>query len=63
MIAQMTYCRICDKETMHHSTKCTVCAERERRLERAKWLALTSEEKIDALLMRIEHLEQNPLRF
>ncbi len=56
-------CDQCDAFTMHHDGGCVVCAERERRVERAKWLALTDNEKIEVLLKRIEVLERGPTRY
>ena len=57
------YCITCDAKTLHHNSKCTICQERERRIARAKWLALTPDEKIEILLERIEKLEANPVRY
>ena len=62
VMARHEWCTICDAQTMHHSGECTACAERIRREERAVWLALTPDEKIERLLKRIEDLERSPIR-
>lgn len=63
VMAQHTWCRTCDADTLHHNGKCTICAERIRRKKRAVWVALTPDEKIEKLLKRIEALERNPIRY
>jgi len=57
------WCDVCDITTMHHDNKCIFCTERKRRLERAEWMALTNEEKIEILLKRIEDLEASPTTY
>ena len=63
VMAHYTWCPKCDMDTLHHNHECTICAERIRREERAVWLSLTAEEKIEKLLKRIEILERNPVRY
>ena len=62
VMAQHTWCNQCDGDTLHHDGHCTVCVEKERRVRRATWLALTPDEKIEELVKRIERLEQMPFR-
>jgi len=62
VMALMQWCNECDNNTMHHNGNCVECSEKRRRVERAKWLALTQAEQIEILLKRIEKLEQSPLR-
>jgi predicted amidophosphoribosyltransferase len=57
------WCVECDRETMHHNSKCVKCIEAKRRLNRAVWIALTNEEKIERLLKRIEQLERSPMKY
>ena len=63
VMAMHTWCITCESDTLHHNSKCTDCTEREHRLERAKWLALTDGERIEILLKRIEKLERGPMTF
>ena len=61
VMASVGWCATCDSDTVHHGMRCTVCAERNRRQERAAWLALTADEKIEQLLKRVEVLERRPI--
>lgn len=63
VMARHQWCGTCEAETLHHNNKCTKCMEREKRVERAKWNALTNEEKIEVLLKRVEQLEKSPIKY
>lgn len=56
-LISVTWCNHCRKETHHTNRKCNDCYAREKREEAAIWHSKTNEEKIEALLRRIEKLE------
>ena len=56
-------CHDCDIERLHRNGKCSYCMEKAHRLERARWMALTPDEKIEELLKRIAILERGPLQY
>jgi hypothetical protein len=59
VMAARQWCYECESETLHHNNKCTICAKREKDKARDKWNALTYDEKIEALVKRVERLENN----
>jgi hypothetical protein len=63
VMAMYKWCAECDVDTLHHNHDCTVCSERERRVKRAEWCALTDGERIELLMKRIEILERKPVRY
>jgi hypothetical protein len=63
VMAMDKWCKKCDVDTLHHNHDCMICTERERRLARVKWCALTDGEKIEVLLKRIENLERSPIKY
>ena len=63
VMARHQWCRKCEAETLHHNNRCTQCMDREKRVARGKWNALTNEEKIEALLKRVEQLEKSPIKY
>jgi hypothetical protein len=63
VMARYEYCRVCEKETMHHNAYCTICDAREYRNKIAAWDALPLEDKLNDLRRRVEALEQNPVRY
>lgn len=51
------YCNQCEAQRQFINRKCSVCCERERREEMAKWKAKTTDEKLLDIHKRLLKLE------
>jgi len=60
-LATSKYCPKCGDETVHINMLCARCEDRFMREEQARWEALSTEEKIQDLIRRIEKLERGRL--
>jgi len=52
-------CIKCGHVTPHTNHKCSNCSEKETRLAKARWDALTDSEKIEELKERIDRIERD----
>jgi hypothetical protein len=58
MFSQNTFCRICEKHTVHENGKCVVCERVKTHAAFEAWMKLSNEEKLLELKREIDKLKK-----